>query len=116
MINESKLTGCDQRVIALCKTLDAYAKLKNSEIIITSTFEGKHSPNSWHYKKRAVDLVFKDINHFKICSEIYFMCQNQRDTFKGVTEFEMVRRADGQQHFHFAFGDEKALETFTGIY
>ncbi len=116
--NPELIAGLDKKLVNLIDWLENYAKNKNTSLVLSS---GKRNgTGSWHTKGLAVDLYFKDINCFKLCSDLYYYCERQESVFKGLTEFEMCRDyvpgRGAVQHFHFAFGNEPALETFTSNY
>ena len=72
-----------------------------------------------HNRGLAVDFFYENINVFKLCTELYYLCEGQNGVFKGVTEFEMVRdyvNGKAVNHFHIAFGNEPHLESFTSSY
>lgn len=120
IIYPEELANCDKRIIALADELNRLAKDKfMTDLIITS---GKRNGNgkSWHDKGLAIDFNFKDVHSFKIISIITNLAINQEAAFKGVTEVEVCagysKTGDRIHHVHLAFGDEKKIELFTGIY
>jgi len=116
LINKHFLIGCENQVIELSKYLSDYAKRLKTELKITSGLR-YGSGKSWHDKGLAIDFVFENINIFMVVTPLYLSCLQQHVPFKGITEFEVCRRnRDNKQHIHLAFGKEKRLESFTGIY
>jgi len=116
--NPEMLADCDRRIVSLIDYMEALAKQKKTSIVLTSR-KRSGTGGSWHNKGLAIDFYFKDINVFKLCTELYYLCEGQNGVFKGVTEFEMVRdyvNGKAVNHFHIAFGNEPHLETFTSNY
>ena len=58
-----ELYGMDIRVLAVLDVLDEiFMNVAGRRAIITSAREGTHSPNSLHYKGRALDLRNRDLS------------------------------------------------------
>lgn len=121
ILNPDKLADCDKRILVLADRLEGIAKDKYQTSLVLHSGKRNGGGKSWHDQGKALDFSFKDINVFKLVSELYYLCAGQEGAFKGVTEFEVVRgvhpsTGDWQNHLHIAYGDESKLETFTSDY
>lgn len=67
--------------LALVCYLDSYRELVNTPIYISCATQGKHSPNSYHYQGKAVDILFPN----KVLADLpYLVSAAEQIGFTGI--------------------------------